>query len=258
MVSASVFTLVTALASALVARADVVPSEPSPGAVYREGQTCPVVWEADPDSPTVWKSMNIELMTGDNFDMQHLTTVATGQDGTVNGRFQFPCPGVTINAPIYFYQFTTPSTADKTWTTRFTIASAAGQTVPAPNATQPGSGEAIPWGVGALTSPGGAVPPPSGAGGTGAISASGSASTSGVLLATTSSALPSSSTLITSSLAAVTPPSTSVLAVTGAALPSSPASSGAASPNQSNGASGMSATFSMTSLIISALAFMFI
>ncbi|KAF9454415.1 hypothetical protein P691DRAFT_808555 [Macrolepiota fuliginosa MF-IS2] len=255
MVSSSVFALITVLASALVARADVVPSEPSPGAVYREGQTCPIVWEADPDSPTAWKNMNIELMTGDNFDMQHLTTVATNQDGTVNGRFQFPCPGVTINAPIYFYQFTSPSATDKTWTTRFTIASTSGQTVPAPNATQPGSGEAIPWGVGALTNPAGGVPPPSGAGGGSAIP-SGSASTSGVL-STTSSALVSSVTLATSPSPVVTPPGTPALVVTNAG-PTPSTSSGSASPSQSNSASAMSATFSMTPLILSALSFMFI
>lgn len=74
MVSTSVFSLIAILASAFVARADVNPSEPSPGSVYREGQTCPITWDGDLDSTTVWKNMNIELMTGDNFNMIHITS----------------------------------------------------------------------------------------------------------------------------------------------------------------------------------------
>ena len=52
--------------------ADPVPSEPAPGSVFNEGSTCHISWEADPDSS--WKVMNIQLMTGDNFNMVHLTS----------------------------------------------------------------------------------------------------------------------------------------------------------------------------------------
>ena len=60
-------------ASALV-RAEVTPSEPGPGSVYTAGQECTVSWDGDRDSDTIWKDMSIQLMTGDNFNMIHLTS----------------------------------------------------------------------------------------------------------------------------------------------------------------------------------------
>ncbi|KAF9038684.1 hypothetical protein BJ165DRAFT_1308896, partial [Panaeolus papilionaceus] len=143
-------TALVALSAPLLAFADVTPSEPGPGDVFRAGQTCPIVWLGDTNSTTDWKDMAIELMTGDNFGMIHITTVATGQDGTVDGRFEWNCPEVNPYSAIYFYQFSSPHTAVKTWVTRFTIASPTGQTTPPANATQPGSNDPIPWGVGAL------------------------------------------------------------------------------------------------------------
>ncbi|KAG5634813.1 hypothetical protein H0H81_000707 [Sphagnurus paluster] len=152
-----------ASASLQLVRADVVPSVPGPGVVYRVGGTCHIEWDGDADSTTAWKGMNIQLMTGDNFNMIPLTTVGTNLDGTVSGTYDHPCPAVTPNSAIYFYQFTAPGSPDKTWTTRFTIASANGDTTPPANPTQPGSNEAIPWGVGALVDPSTAVPPPASA-----------------------------------------------------------------------------------------------
>ncbi len=70
----SSFALIAALASSFVVRADVLPSEPSPGSIYREGQTCSIVWDGDASSQTLWKNMNIQLMTGDNFNMIHVTS----------------------------------------------------------------------------------------------------------------------------------------------------------------------------------------
>jgi hypothetical protein len=68
-------TALLASASALVARADVVPSVPGPGVVYNSGATCRIEWDGDKDSNTVWKNMSIELMTGSNFGMVHLTSM---------------------------------------------------------------------------------------------------------------------------------------------------------------------------------------
>jgi hypothetical protein len=62
------------LSAALVARADVTPSEPGPGSVYNAGSTCTVSWEGDKDSTTAWKDMSIQLMTGNNFEMIHLSS----------------------------------------------------------------------------------------------------------------------------------------------------------------------------------------
>lgn len=72
------FALTAFLASAslLVARADVVPSVPGPGVVYNSGATCRIEWDGDKDSNTVWKNMSIQLMTGSNFEMVHLTSAS--------------------------------------------------------------------------------------------------------------------------------------------------------------------------------------
>lgn len=74
MFSISTFTLVTVLASVFLVHAQVNPSEPSPGSVYPEGGSCPIAWGGDPKLTDTWKNMDIELMTGDNFDMIHITS----------------------------------------------------------------------------------------------------------------------------------------------------------------------------------------
>lgn len=66
--------LLLALASPLMVLADVTPSEPSPGSVFKAGQTCLVTWQGDTDSTTVWKGMAIELMSGSNLEMVHVTS----------------------------------------------------------------------------------------------------------------------------------------------------------------------------------------
>jgi len=146
---------VISLVAAAVVHAAVVPITPPPG---NEGATCTVSWQGDAAS-TVWGSMAIQLMSGDNLNMVHLTTITTEQDGTTDGQFEYPCPDVDPNSAIYFYQFTSPLTPEKQWTTRFAIAGPDGSTVPPANAVQ-GDGEPIPWGVGALADPSAAVPPP--------------------------------------------------------------------------------------------------
>ncbi|KAI9458409.1 hypothetical protein BJY52DRAFT_429876 [Lactarius psammicola] len=146
------------LSAVLVALADPTPSEPAPGEIFNEGSTCHVAWT--PDASGVWKTLNIELMTGDNINMVHLTTVAT-VDGTVSpGTFDYPCPAVTLQSAVYFYQFTSPAAPNRTWTGRFAIADSTGATVPPPNSVQP-NGQPIPWGTGALADPSKAVPAPS-------------------------------------------------------------------------------------------------
>ncbi|KAG6825598.1 hypothetical protein H0H92_003095 [Tricholoma furcatifolium] len=141
-----------------VVRADVFPNYPA-GDLQTTGKPCKIGWAGDSSSKTAWKDMSIELMTGDNYNMVHLTTVVTGQDGTADGSYQWTCPQVIPNAAIYFYQFRSPNTATYEWTTRFAIASTSGKVTSPPNATQPG-GAAIPWGVGALADPSKAVPAP--------------------------------------------------------------------------------------------------
>lgn len=57
--------------SVLLVHADVFPLTPP---TQRAGQTCSITWDGDTNSTTNWKQMAIELMTGDNFNMIHLTS----------------------------------------------------------------------------------------------------------------------------------------------------------------------------------------
>ncbi|KAF7795003.1 hypothetical protein EIP86_006147 [Pleurotus ostreatoroseus] len=213
MFSATILT--TLLAAIAIARADPNPSEPSPGNIYNEGSTCHISW--DVDTTGVWKTMNIELMTGPNVGMIHLTTVAT----------------VTPNAAIYFYQFTSPASSTTLWTGRFAIADANGKTTDPTNATQPG-GDAIPWGTGALDDPSTAVAAPSKGTGSTVVSSSSNSTT----VSSTGSAAAASS-----SSAADAPASPSSSASSGASSNSnpSPASSGSSKPAVA-AASGASST----------------
>ncbi|KLO06528.1 hypothetical protein SCHPADRAFT_687590 [Schizopora paradoxa] len=142
-----------ALLTTSIALVSAVPTPlaPAPGALFNEGAQCTVEWTADPTG--LWNVMNIQLMAGPNSPMQVLTTVGT-VDGTdpAAATFSYPCPVVSPNSAIYFYQFTSPADpANVFWTGRFAIADPSGATTPPPNATQP-TGEAIPWGFAVLGS----------------------------------------------------------------------------------------------------------
>jgi len=153
----SSFSLAVLLASvASLVRADVNPSTPDTG---KAGSTCSIVWAADTNSTTNWADMSIELMTGSNYNMVFMTTVATGLDGTKDGTFSWTCPQVNPYSDIYFYQFVSPlETSNPLWTTRFAIASSSGATTTPTNSTQP-DGESIPWGTGALVDAVASAPP---------------------------------------------------------------------------------------------------
>jgi len=179
------------LASPFMVLADVTPSEPGPGAIFRAGSTCRITWQGDADSTTAWKDMAIELMSGSNLNMVHVTTVVTKQDGTKDGSFEYTCPEVKPYSAIYFYQLTSTHTTTKTWTTRFTIEASDGSSTPPANPRQP-SGDPIPWGVGTLADESAAVPPPS----AGSNSTSSAASSSISSFSSRSSPLPSNSRLV--------------------------------------------------------------
>jgi hypothetical protein len=207
--------------SLLVARvsADVDPNEPSPTTPpFNEGTTCNVAWNGDTNvtSQAAWKSMSIQLMTGDNWNMKHISTIATNQDGSVSGSFKYPCPAVTLHAPVYFYQFSSAQTKVLRWTTRFTIATTTGETEPAPNKVQP-SGDNVGWGIGALVDPSKAVPPPSyladpSATGGSTVGNTSAASTIGNTAASTPSGTPSSSAPLSSKTPSASAPAASASA----------------------------------------------
>ncbi|OBZ74099.1 hypothetical protein A0H81_06247 [Grifola frondosa] len=205
------------------------PTAPGPGDKFDEGTQCSTQWTADPSGQ--WTTMNIELMTGDNLNMVHITTVAT-VDGTdaSNTSFSYPCPEVTPNSAIYFYQFTSPASTDRFWTTRFAIADASGNTTPPTNATQPG-GQNIPWGTGALKDPSLAVPPPSYLQGN--TSSTSPTSTANTTVLTTPSSTQSSSSSSQSSTASQT---SAIITTTNSA--STTAGTGTGSNVQSTGSTG--------------------
>jgi len=226
MLAVNTFVAFFAFAAPLLVRADVNPTGPAPGDTFNQGSNCVITWSGDTNSTTNWKNMAIELMTGDNINMVHLTTVATNQDGTVNGRFSYTCPQVTPNSAIYFYQFTNPQTLTATWTGRFTIAGPGGASTPPANAVQPGSGASIPWGTGALVNPAQAVPPPSFD-----VSVSGSSLTASLPLATANSStlVPTAIGTVGASTGGLTTVVTSTLASSTGLATSTPSSTSTAS-----------------------------
>ena len=72
--STNTFIVLFAFAAPLLVRADVTPTVPAPGAVYNEGTPCPIAWTGDTSSTTLWKDMAIELMAGNNFEMEFITS----------------------------------------------------------------------------------------------------------------------------------------------------------------------------------------
>ncbi|KAJ7708787.1 hypothetical protein B0H17DRAFT_916268 [Mycena rosella] len=179
MFTSILFTTVLASSVARISQAIVVPNTPGPGDSFDQGTNCHIGWGGDDTgSTTAWKNMAIELMTGPNEAMIHVTTVAQGQDGTAAGVFDYTCPEVTPNSPIYFYQFTAPATTNITWTTRFTIAAADGSSTPATETEKSSTGEDVAWGKGALVDPSTAVAAPN-FGATGSSSTGGSSSAGG-------------------------------------------------------------------------------
>jgi len=181
------------LALAAVASLAVVYGQPfpdTPDGEPKAGGDCVISWT--PDKTGVWKTTYIELMAGDNYHMEHITTLAT-VDGTdpTNHSITLPCPTVTPNSAIYFYQFTSPFApiSDTTWSTRFPIANADGSSLTPPaNPTQP-DGKAIAWGTGALVNPSLAVAAPTDVGSkaAGAAGAANGTTVSGTTNGTTTS-----------------------------------------------------------------------
>ncbi|KAI0751576.1 hypothetical protein C8Q80DRAFT_585163 [Daedaleopsis nitida] len=213
------------IAGSALVRAAPEPSAPGPGDVFKQGEQCTISWSAD--TTGTWKEMNIELMTGDNWHMVHITTVAT-LDATDASQttFSYDCPEVTPNSAIYFYQFSSPAEPKNImWTTRFTIAGADGSTVPPENDTEP-DGQNIPWGVGALVDPSKAVAAPS-------YLASGSSSGSTTVTGS-SGATGTSTGTVTAGPAAGTTSATTSGRGTAPTAPAAPTTSSAANTTTTN------------------------
>ncbi|KAL9934136.1 hypothetical protein V8E36_007218 [Tilletia maclaganii] len=135
----------------------LTPTAPGPGDVYRAGSDIPIQWDPDTSGSNKWKQTTIRLMTGSNLNMSQLAVVGVidGTDASTT-ELKWTAPEVDPYSAIYFFQFDHGGQAQKdpTWTTRFTIASPSGQTVPPPFSRQPENldNPPIPYGNGALAS----------------------------------------------------------------------------------------------------------
>ncbi|TFL02159.1 hypothetical protein BDV98DRAFT_566808 [Pterulicium gracile] len=147
---------VATLLTPLLAQAIITPSSPTPGSTFNEGTKCTVAWNGDP----AWEETNIQLMTGDNFQMVHLSTIAT-VDGSTSGSFEYDCLDVEPNSAIYFYQFSHPTDpTELAWTGRFAIADAAGGLTDPTEINTPTTTDGILWGTGKLVDASAAEPAP--------------------------------------------------------------------------------------------------
>lgn len=136
------------LISLPAALGQVSPTSPDSSTVVNVGDDIKALWTAD--STGQWKDVEIQLMTGGNFDMIPLGVLGQGIDGTSTTSFSAPAPDVSPYSKIYFLQFT--NGGDMTtamWSTRFTIAGADGSTEQ-PTNTSNWNGEDVQWGTGSL------------------------------------------------------------------------------------------------------------
>ncbi|GAA5884558.1 hypothetical protein JCM16303_000027 [Sporobolomyces ruberrimus] len=244
---------IAALASsALLPRvaADVVPTAPGPGDSFNEGSPCTIQWNLDTTGS--WTNFTVQLMTGSNQAMTPLTTVLSGVDGTTGtGKYEWTCPEVTPNSAIYFYQFTQAG-AQTSWTTRFTIASATGETTE-PTETVMVDGKPVGWGTGRLS--GASVSPSSGgsaSASTGGSAQAGSSSLVASSPASSSAASPSGMTTVTTTSSVQETTSTSSSSSSSSSSVSSVISSrqpsvAAQSSTPVSGASTLSTSYSVLS-----------
>lgn len=235
------------------------PTEPSGASVFNVGGDCAIKW--DTDSTGSWKKMNIQLMTGDNWNMIHITTVGQDIDATdaTKNTYSYTCPDVTPNSAIYFYQFSDPSDPKNVlWTTRWTLASADGKTTTPTETTQP-NGDKIPWGKGALVDPSTAVPAPAylTAGGSTNSSASAASSSPAVSTVTVVTQQSTAAAATTTPVVVATPTIKPVVTSTSSvARPAATGASTSASPsaNSSNSTSAQTNANGATSTAISGFA----
>ncbi|WVR04949.1 hypothetical protein IAU60_001961 [Kwoniella sp. DSM 27419] len=238
------YTFKTLGALALIAsvQAIITPTSPDSNTVVKVGDKIEALWTVDPDQQ--WKDVEIQLMTGDNFNMIPLATIATGIDGTTASSYSFNAPEVTPNAKIYFLQFTNGGNmSDPTWTTRFTIAAADGTTTEPTNSTDY-SGNTVQWGTGTLV---GAVSTDSSASGSNstsaAVSASGASTSAAVANSTSASASAMSSTAESATSAAAA--SSASASATSARSSGTAAAAAASSSKPASGAGRVQAGLGM-------------
>jgi hypothetical protein len=84
--------------------AGVAPSEPSPEFVVKIGGDINSMWVLNENTDQQWTNMTIELMTGSNFNMVHLSYVGQGINAVNSTVHNFRAPMVHPTGQIYFLQ----------------------------------------------------------------------------------------------------------------------------------------------------------
>ncbi|KAI8069284.1 hypothetical protein BC940DRAFT_298357 [Gongronella butleri] len=131
-------------------RANMAPSYPEPGTVWKENQEYEIQWNDDAAKPSMadtWKNFRIDLMTGEDENQVTLGTVAENVN-PADKKIKIKAPVVEPHAPIYFFMFSNDQ-GEFAWTTRFAIVGADGKQKAPEKSVQP-NGQKIPWGVGKL------------------------------------------------------------------------------------------------------------
>jgi hypothetical protein len=106
-----------------ITNADLIPTAPGPGQTFNAGSNCTIIWDVDRSG--LWKNVTIgdqpsagspfvsfltlyyqDLMSGSNTDMNFVTNVISGLDGTDTSStpYNWTCPEVDPYSAIYFYQ----------------------------------------------------------------------------------------------------------------------------------------------------------
>lgn len=223
----------------------VEPTGPGPNDKYAIGSPCLITFNADTSGSETWKNLTIDLMTGANTNMVFLTNVATNIDGTdqSSSPITWTCPEVDPASQIYFYQFTHGNEEDPTWTTRFLITDADGNSVDPENDRQPGakaSDPNIPWGTGKIV---GDVT-------TGTSGGSSSGVTSGSASSTNAASTSTFQTTITSSATPATMSTSATSSMSSSAAPASQATT------DNSGAMGISISSTLSALVAVGVAMM--
>lgn len=82
----------------------IAPSEPSPESSFNIGTDITATWNNTDVGTDQWTNMTIELMTGSNYNMIHLSYVATKINAMTSTSYSFKAPDVHPTSKIYFLQ----------------------------------------------------------------------------------------------------------------------------------------------------------
>ncbi|KAI8974901.1 hypothetical protein BDB01DRAFT_375540 [Pilobolus umbonatus] len=132
-------------------QAEMAPSYPEPGTVWKAGKEYTISWYDDEMNPHMkknWKNFKIDFMTGDNHNQKFIRNVVKGLDASKTNEYKWLAPEVDPHSAIYFLMFTNDKGMNA-WTTRFGITGEDGKLDPPQHDTQP-NGDSIPWGIGKL------------------------------------------------------------------------------------------------------------